>query len=133
MNKCVRIQRRIVLPVTRASCPRKEHKLQVIESKLRRNVLNHHNDSMALQSASGPYLSSDRRLSTKLVPTFADRGCHVVRAANPHGRNFDFLDRSSSIVLTRLSGPRSRPTAAQKICSARKSNPGHTCICGQKL
>jgi hypothetical protein len=46
------------------------------------------------QSASGAYLSSDRRLSAKLVPTFADRGCHVVSAANPQGRNFDLLDRS---------------------------------------
>jgi hypothetical protein len=40
------------------------------------------------------YLSSDRRLSAKLMPTFADRGCHVVSAANLHGLNFDFLDRS---------------------------------------
>jgi hypothetical protein len=50
--------------------------------------------SMASQPTSEPYLSSDRRLSAKLVPTFADRGCHVFSAANPHGRNFDFLDRS---------------------------------------
>jgi hypothetical protein len=43
----------------------------------------------ACKSASGPYLSSDRRLLAKLVPTFADRVCHVVSAANPHDRNFD--------------------------------------------
>jgi hypothetical protein len=49
---------------------------------------------IASQSASGPYLSSDRRLSAELVPTFADRGCHVVSAPNPHDRNFEFLDRS---------------------------------------
>jgi hypothetical protein len=29
---------------------------------------------------------SDRRLSTKLVPTFADRGCRVVTATVPHAR-----------------------------------------------
>jgi hypothetical protein len=31
---------------------------------------------------------------SELVPTFADRGCHVVSATNPYGRNFGFLDRS---------------------------------------
>jgi hypothetical protein len=38
---------------------------------------------------------SDRRLSAKLVPTLADRGCHVVRATIPPTVvNFGFLDRS---------------------------------------
>jgi hypothetical protein len=36
---------------------------------------------------------SDRCLSTKLVPTFADRGCHVVRGSDPYGRILGFLDR----------------------------------------
>jgi hypothetical protein len=27
----------------------------------------------------------DRRMSAKLVPTFADRGCHVVSATDPYG------------------------------------------------
>jgi hypothetical protein len=39
-----------------------------------------------LQSASELYRRSDRRLSAKLVPTLADRGCRVVSAMNPHGR-----------------------------------------------
>jgi hypothetical protein len=30
------------------------------------------------------YLPSDRRLSAKLVPTFADRGCHVVSVTDPY-------------------------------------------------
>jgi hypothetical protein len=30
--------------------------------------------------------ASGRRLLAKLVPTFADRGCHVVSATNPRGR-----------------------------------------------
>jgi hypothetical protein len=38
-----------------------------------------------LLSASELYRPSDRRLSAKLVPTFADRGCPVVTATNPHG------------------------------------------------
>jgi hypothetical protein len=32
------------------------------------------------------YRLSDRRLSAKLVPTLADRGCRVVSEMNPHGR-----------------------------------------------
>jgi hypothetical protein len=53
----------------------------------------------------------------------ADGGCRVVSATDPHGRNLGFLDpepllfhsSSSSIILTKLSGPRSRPTTSQKI------------------
>jgi hypothetical protein len=44
--------------------------------------------------ASELYRPSDRRLSAKLVPTFADRGCRVVSATDPQGRILDFLDRS---------------------------------------
>jgi hypothetical protein len=44
--------------------------------------------------ASELYLSSDRRLSAKLVPTFTDRGCRVVSVTEPHGRILGFLDRS---------------------------------------
>jgi hypothetical protein len=45
------------------------------------------------ESASELYRPSDRRLSAKLVPTFADRGCHVVSVTNPYGRILGFLDR----------------------------------------
>jgi hypothetical protein len=48
--------------------------------------------------------------------------CHVVSVTDPYGRILGFLDRSSSVVLTRLSGPRSRPTTF--LCSALESNPG---------
>jgi hypothetical protein len=37
---------------------------------------------------------SDRRLSTKLAPTFADRGCHLVRVMDSYGRILGFLDLS---------------------------------------
>jgi hypothetical protein len=33
-------------------------------------------------------------LSTKIVPTFADRRSHVVSVTDPYGRILDFLDRS---------------------------------------
>ena len=36
--------------------------------------------------ASELYRQSGRRRSAKLVPTFADRGCHVVSATDPHDR-----------------------------------------------
>jgi hypothetical protein len=33
-------------------------------------------------------------MSAKLVSTFADKGCHVVSATDPHGRILGFLGRS---------------------------------------
>jgi hypothetical protein len=47
------------------------------------------------QSASELYRQGDRRLSTRLVPTFADRGCRLVRATDPYYRILDFLGRCS--------------------------------------
>jgi hypothetical protein len=38
-------------------------------------------------------IPSDRRLSAKLVLTFADRGCRVVSVTEPYGSIFGFLDR----------------------------------------
>jgi hypothetical protein len=40
------------------------------------------------------YRVSDRRMPAKLVPTFADRGCRMTSATNPHSRIDGFLDRS---------------------------------------
>jgi hypothetical protein len=45
------------------------------------------------ESASELFRPNDRRL-LKLVPTFADRGCRVVSAMDPHCRILGFLDRS---------------------------------------
>jgi hypothetical protein len=36
------------------------------------------------ESASGLYRPSDHRLPAKLVPTFADRGCHVVSVTDTY-------------------------------------------------
>jgi hypothetical protein len=46
------------------------------------------------ESASELYRPNDRGLSVKGLPTFADRGCHVVSATDPYGRILDFLDSS---------------------------------------
>jgi hypothetical protein len=45
------------------------------------------------ESAIELYLPRDRRLSTKFMSTFADRGCHVVSVTDPYGRILGFLDR----------------------------------------
>jgi hypothetical protein len=45
------------------------------------------------ESASELYRSSDRRMSAKLVPTFAVRRCNMVSVTDPYGRIFNFLDR----------------------------------------
>jgi hypothetical protein len=49
------------------------------------------------ESASEPYRPSDRRLSAKLLPTFVDRGCHVVSVTDPYSRTLGFLDLQSVI------------------------------------
>jgi hypothetical protein len=46
------------------------------------------------ESASELYRPRDRRLSAKWLPTFADRGCHVVTVTDPYGRILGFIDRS---------------------------------------
>jgi hypothetical protein len=48
------------------------------------------------ESASELYLPSDRRLSANLVPTFADRACHMGSVTNPQGRNLGLLDRKTA-------------------------------------
>jgi hypothetical protein len=46
------------------------------------------------QSASELYWLSHRSMSAKLLPNFADSGCHVVSATDPHVCILGFLDRS---------------------------------------
>jgi hypothetical protein len=75
------------------------------------------------ESSSELYRSSDRRLSAKLVPTFTDTGCHVISVTDllrqyswfSKPEPLLFLPSSSSVVLTRPSGPHFRPTTSQKI------------------
>jgi hypothetical protein len=49
------------------------------------NKTKQNKQTLGLHSASELYRPSDCHLSVKLVPTLADRGCHVVSATNPHG------------------------------------------------
>jgi hypothetical protein len=49
------------------------------------------------ESASEQYLSSDRHLSAKLMPTFVDIECHVVSVSDLYGLILGFLDRSPTI------------------------------------
>jgi hypothetical protein len=46
------------------------------------------------ESASELYGPRDRRLLAKLVPTFVDRGRHVVSVTDSYGHILVFLDRS---------------------------------------
>jgi hypothetical protein len=46
------------------------------------------------ESANELYRPSDRRLSAKRLPTFVDKGCHVVSVTDPYGRVLGFLGGS---------------------------------------
>jgi hypothetical protein len=46
------------------------------------------------ESASELYRPSDRRLSAKLLQTFADRRCHMASVTDPNGRIIGFQKRS---------------------------------------
>jgi hypothetical protein len=51
------------------------------------------------QSSSELYRQREHRLSAKLVPTFEDKGYHVVSVTHPYGRILGFLDRSCYFVF----------------------------------
>jgi hypothetical protein len=78
------------------------------------------------ESASELYHLNDRRLSAKLVPTFADRGCHMGSVMDSYDcilglsrlEPLLFLSSSSLSVLKRLGGPHSRPLLLRKSGSA---------------
>jgi hypothetical protein len=83
---------------------------------------------------------SDHRMSAKLVPIFADRGVSRGQrdgSLRPYSRisrlePLPLVSRSSSFALTRLSAPRSRPTASQDIWKRREPDP-HLWTCVQAL
>jgi CBS-domain-containing membrane protein len=61
------------------------------------NLHTHNNNNKKTpwsESASELYRPSDRRLSAKCLPTFADKGCHVVSVTDLYGRILGFIDRS---------------------------------------
>jgi hypothetical protein len=51
------------------------------------------------ESVSELYRTSDHRLLAMLVPTFADRGWHVVNVTDPYGSVLGFLTRSRYIFF----------------------------------
>jgi hypothetical protein len=82
------------------------------------------NKHRGLNSASELYRLSDRLLSAKSSANFCgERGVAWSARRIPHGRQSQFsrpepllfLSSSSSFILMRLNGPRSGPTATQKI------------------
>jgi hypothetical protein len=83
------------------------------------------------ESANELHRPSDRRLAAKLMPTFANEVPRGQRdgSLRPYSRlsrpePLLFLSSSSSAVLTRLSGPHSRPTTSQKNLVAPGMEPG---------
>jgi hypothetical protein len=52
-----------------------------------------------MESRSELYGLSDCRLSAKLVPTFGNRGVSRSQRGFSYGRNFGFLDRSSTFCF----------------------------------
>jgi hypothetical protein len=68
------------------------YKLRVILGWYKQNQTN--KQTPWSESASELYRPSDRRLSAKWLPTFADKGCQVVSVTDPYGRILGFLDRN---------------------------------------
>jgi hypothetical protein len=67
----------------------------VLEPRLRRGVyIKSYKKTPWPESASELCRPSDHRLSVRLVPNSADRGCHVVSVTEPYGRILEFLGRN---------------------------------------
>jgi hypothetical protein len=83
------------------------------------------------ESASELYWPSNRRLSTKLVPTFADRGRHMVSVMDPYGHYF-FFQVALQLYSRDWVDPVPDPLLLRKSDSARNRTPD-LWICSQKL
>jgi hypothetical protein len=67
------------------------------------------------------YQPSDRRLSAKLVPTFADRGVsHSQHSGPPYNRNLGFLDQSRYFLFQIAPQLHSRSSQKQKFIQTVK-------------
>jgi hypothetical protein len=73
---------------------RKKIGLKFWELALLCNVCTGMDETPWPESTSAVHRPSDRRLSAKLVPTFADRGCQLVSVTFPYGRILRFLEQS---------------------------------------
>jgi hypothetical protein len=78
--------------------------------------------------------------SAKLVPNFADRGCHIVSVTDPYGRILDFINRSRYFFFQVAPQLYSRgwvdpvpdPPLLRKSCGAGNRTQ-NLCICSQEL
>jgi hypothetical protein len=80
-------------------------------------------------------IPSYRRLPAKLMPTFADRGCHVVSVPDAYGRILGFLDRShNSFRFICLQAARWEQFACygtqQQVPSSARAEPTFICSAG---
>jgi hypothetical protein len=83
---------------------------------------------------------SEHLLSVELVPTFANRGCHVVSVTDPYGRILGFLDRNpyfsfhvaAQLYLQGWVGPVPDPLLLRKSSSAGNRTQD-LCIWSQEL
>jgi hypothetical protein len=75
------------------------------------------------ESVSELYRPSDCRLSAKLVPTLADRVCHMVSVTDPYGRILGFLDRTVDIVGARPRGWKWSPGRVKNFHPCISSRP----------
>jgi hypothetical protein len=86
------------------------------------------------ESARKLYRPSDRRLSAKLVPTFADSGSHVISVTDPYSRILGFLDWSRYFFFQ--VAPQYTETYQNKITHTSLNLPKrrgdiNTCCCGK--
>jgi hypothetical protein len=63
------------------------------------HIILHYSDKTVLRGLSLRANHTIRRLSAKLVPTFADGGCYMVSVMDPYGCILRFLDRSCYFFL----------------------------------
>jgi hypothetical protein len=92
-----------------ADCTRLAYRVQEMESVSSSlkplPVFTHRRENLKSQNTPWPdsarelYRPSDGRLSGKLMPTFADRGCYVASVTNPYNRILGFLDRSRYVFF----------------------------------
>jgi hypothetical protein len=83
-----------VCPIEGLYQGRSDHWTLQIFKKISTSILQHSSRTPWPETASELYRPSDSRLSAKIVPTLADKKCHVVSVMNPYCRNLGLLDRS---------------------------------------
>jgi hypothetical protein len=71
-------------------CPHRNCSHQLTGGYSERSVTSHANKQNKLHGLSPRANYTDRRLSAKLVPNFADRACHVVSVTSPTAVFSDF-------------------------------------------